>query len=331
MEVFIEFKKEIENAKNDKELDFIFRRTAEQFAKKEITFAEAEQLRDLITTKKSDFKTEKQKEEIKLAKMNEFEKFRYETKLADDEFWQNDTIICKKCGTARSYKYEDEKEMICARALCKCQLESVELERLKEKNELIKRECLHRLEVLGINAEKYGLEKWKTDLNFQKVMLKKVEEFLNDITKGIIITGRSGCGKTMILSSAVKDLIFKGHGVEYLKWLEQGKHLKSIVMNDNDYSKEVAVYKNVGVLYIDDFLKVGKNSMPTDADISLAREIIDCRTEYKRPTIISTERSLKDILSIDESLGGRILELCQIRLELNDKDFPDLINYRLKF
>ena len=43
--------------------------------------------------------------------------------------------------------------------------------------------------------------------------------------------------------------------------------------------------------------------------------------------MISTERSLDEILKIDEATGGRLLELCEIRLEL----FGKAENYRLKF
>ena len=47
-------------------------------------------------------------------------------------------------------------------------------------------------------------------------------------------------------------------------------------------------------------------------------EILDHRKENKLATMISTERSLSEILSIDEATGGRLLELCEIRLELHE-------------
>ena len=133
-------------------------------------------------------------------------------------------------------------------------------------------------------------------------------------------------GKTHIFNSAVFELVEKGYNVEYLRWLEQGKYLKSIVNDKDLYQPIIRRYKNAQVLYIDDFLKVGKNGIPTDADISLAFEILDHRKENKLATMISTERSLSEILSIDEATGGRLLELCEIRLELHELKAK---NYRL--
>ena len=109
--------------------------------------------------------------------------------------------------------------------------------------------------------------------------------------------------------------------------MEHGTFLKSI-KNEERYIDEVNAYKRAKLLYIDDFLKVGKNAQPTDADISLAFEMLDYRKEYELPTMVSTERSIEEILLIDEAVGGRLLDCRKIRLELKDCD--GLINYRLK-
>ena len=63
------------------------------------------------------------------------------------------------------------------------------------------------------------------------------------------------------------------------------------------------------MLYIDDFLKCGKNEVPTKADTDVALEILMAR--YNQPdklTVISTERSISELLELDEALGSRIYE-----------------------
>ena len=58
-------------------------------------------------------------------------------------------------------------------------------------------------------------------------------------------------------------------------------------------------------MYIDDLFK----GSVTSADINLAYEIINARYGVKElRTIISTERSMQNIIGIDEALGSRIYQ-----------------------
>ena len=58
------------------------------------------------------------------------------------------------------------------------------------------------------------------------------------------------------------------------------------------------------MLYIDDFFK----GSVSDADINLAFELLNDRYNSKRMTILSSERSVEDILELDEAIGSRIYE-----------------------
>jgi DNA replication protein DnaC len=88
-------------------------------------------------------------------------------------------------------------------------------------------------------------------------------------------------------------------------------------------------YKNVKVLYIDDFYKTDSENKPTQADKNIAFELLNFR--YNNPdsiTIISSELQIRDLLAIDEAVGSRIYE--------RSKDYqiniaPDINkNYRLR-
>ena len=68
-------------------------------------------------------------------------------------------------------------------------------------------------------------------------------------------------------------------------------------------------WKTVEVLYIDDLFKTEQGRNPTTADVNIAFEILNYR--YRNPeliTIISSERTIQDIVKIDEAVGSRIFE-----------------------
>jgi DNA replication protein DnaC len=88
-------------------------------------------------------------------------------------------------------------------------------------------------------------------------------------------------------------------------------------VNDPQYNEDIHFYKTVDVLYIDDLFKTGrgvgkKAQMPTEADINLAFEIINSRSIQRKPTIISSESTIYEILNIDEAIGSRINKMCGV-------------------
>ena len=202
--------------------------------------------------------------------------------------------------------------------------EAEERERLAKMNDN-RIEALAHLKTVGINYNKWAKLKFETEYEYQQKMLKAAREFTKDIQKGLIITGQTGAGKTHIMSQVLIGLINRGIKGRYFKWLEHGAYLKSI-KNSPEFIYELNKYKKAPLLYIDDFLKVGKNSAPTDADIGLAFSILDYRKENDLPTMISCERSIEELLAIDEAVGGRVMELCKLRVEL--AAYKNVKNYR---
>ncbi len=96
-------------------------------------------------------------------------------------------------------------------------------------------------------------------------------------------------------------------------WFFVGAQLKAAVTDEKRYAELINEYKTVDVLYIDDLFKSGRSkeaaAQPTSADINVAFEILNYR--YNNPallTVISSEYSIGDIISIDEAVGGRIYE-----------------------
>lgn len=199
------------------------------------------------------------------------------------------------------------------------------------------RNTLKRMETSGFGdlINTYTFENWKAEEEWQKYIFNSAKEFLNANAKGFYIGGQSGCGKTMICTAMAKELIKRGKEVHYMLWLDDGLKLKQAKTNEEQYNKLIESLKRVEVLYIDDFLKVGKNETPTTADINLAMEILNFRyvtaksSNKRLITIISSERSIEEIISYDEATGGRIIEMTKPNFYLFIEKGKNK-NYRLK-
>lgn len=127
--------------------------------------------------------------------------------------------------------------------------------------------------------------------------------------------GQVGAGKTHICTAIAGGLMSKGFGVKYMQWREEATKLKSII-NDDEYGFAVKMLKSVDVLYMDDFFKTnvdrdGKKQQPTSGDINLAFEIINARYNQGYVTIISSERTIDEIITVDEAVGSRIAQMAK--------------------
>ena len=95
-------------------------------------------------------------------------------------------------------------------------------------------------------------------------------------------------------------------------------------MDETDYIRTLEKYINPRVLFLDDFLK----GEPTQADRKYIYKIINTRYLQSKPMIISTEKSLKEILMWDEAVGSRITEMSQGNIITFPRGIEN--NYRLR-
>lgn len=160
-------------------------------------------------------------------------------------------------------------------------------------------------------------EQWQQELKTAAL------QFLEKGKGGMFVGGQPGSGKTHLCTAVVGGFIKKGLSARYFVWREDSTALKAVV-NDKEYTAALDAYKKTDALYIDDLFK---QTDIKDADIRLAFELIDYRLRNNLITIISSERTLKELVAVDEGLGSRIVDMTATQLNIS-KDKAR--NYRLK-
>lgn len=192
--------------------------------------------------------------------------------------------------------------------------------------EEISRECscmparreLARIKASGLErlGNKCTFRNFKATKQWQKELKERAEEYASTATGSwLFFGGQPGSGKTHICTAIGMDLIKKGAAVRYMVWPDEIPKLKAYV-NEISFDSLIAPYKQVAILYIDDFLKTKKGEQISTADVNMAFRIINSRYNAEMITIISSEYSLKQIIELDEALGSRIAEMTDDRYNL---------------
>lgn len=203
---------------------------------------------------------------------------------------------CPEClNRGFSFKTDDEGHLISVR--CKC---------------MTIRNNRRRVEQSGLSdlLSRYTFDAWIAESDWQGEILSGAKRFAENPDGWFSVCGRPGTGKTHICTAICGELMKKGYDVRYMLWRDAATTLKADSMRDAAaYSREIKPLKTVRVLYIDDFFKMGGGRPPTVMDVNLAFEIINARYSTDGLiTIVSTERSLDELMRIDEATASRIYE-----------------------
>ncbi len=145
------------------------------------------------------------------------------------------------------------------------------------------------------------------DQDFQRAMYDLCQRFINQTeSRFLALMGQSGAGKTHLATAVCGHYINKGADTIYTTFKKLMIEMKDKVTDDAAYGEVLRKYGGASLLYIDDFMK----SAPTKADIDHSFELINLRVVSGKITIITSERSLDEIIGIDEALGGRVKQKC---------------------
>lgn len=212
-----------------------------------------------------------------------------------------DGYDCKKCRNKGFIKHKNDLGYLMLRE-CSCRSIRDTIQRMKKSG-------------LGNLLDIYTFDRYKTTELWQKDTLEKAKRFVTSNGIGFAMIGSTGTGKSMICTAIAKELMLQGMSLKYMVWIEEANYLKSHKMDSDIYTPLMNEYKNVDVLYIDDFFKSDNNARPTPADINIAMEIINYRYNKSRTgnkrmiTMISSERTLDQLIEYDEAIAGRIKEM----------------------
>lgn len=163
---------------------------------------------------------------------------------------------------------------------------------------------------------KCTFDAYQTPDKWQSIIKNKAIQFCEDDEhRFFFIGGQSGAGKTHICTAITAHYINQGKKARYMVWFDEANKLKGLVTEPGEYAQVMDEIKKTDVLYIDDLFKPikganGQVTPPSYADIRLAMEIINYR--YNNPglvTIISGERTIDELIYLDEALAGRISQL----------------------
>lgn len=211
--------------------------------------------------------------------------------------------ICKNKGMIASVVYNEKfgywTETV---TTCKCH---------KARNAIRR---LHRSGLKNV-VKDYSFDKYETPEAWQQTIKETAMQFCQDDNHNFFfIGGQSGAGKTHICTAIAVHYIRMGKEVRYMLWRDEITRIKSVVNEYDQYGSLMDSLKQTDVLYIDDLFKCGKGDdgkvkAPTAADINAAFEILNYRYNNKNLiTIISSERTLAELVDIDEAVAGRIAE-----------------------
>lgn len=191
------------------------------------------------------------------------------------------------------------------------------------------RRSIWNMKASGLEAtiRKSTFELFVASEDWQKQMAETAKAYVAEGFNGgdwLFVGGCVGSGKTHICTAASRELLLREHELLYMSWVQSATKIKAVINNEEEYSREVSKLKQTEVLYIDDFLKPVHGAEPSAADLKLAYEIINARYAGNKPLIMSSERSVRELIEIDEAIGSRIYEKSKnysVTLTGNDKNF----------
>ena len=229
---------------------------------------------------------------------------------------EEDGYNCELCKN-RGYTWELNEDDMDTRVDCKCILVRSTLRRAKRSG-------------LGDILSDYTFDKFEAFDKWQIDLKNKAQAFCkDDSSRWFFVGGQPGSGKTHICTAIAAHYIKKGLNVQYMLWCEDSKRLKALVNESTEYQNAIKKFKDVDVLYIDDLFKVQNGEQPTKGDINLAFEILNHRLmNPEQITIISSEKTLTDMLTYDEATMSRIYQHTKQYKTDIAKDIKK--NYRLK-
>lgn len=199
----------------------------------------------------------------------------YECELCKDDGW----IYSKENGELKAAK-------------CKCQ---------------IQKEIEHNIENCGLTEffKKRTFDNYAVKNDVQKNALNRAKDFVNSDSGNLLLCGQIGSGKTHLGAAALLKLAKKNNRIRYVSYSDMVRRIGDAAREEGEYFNEIGKYMHVRVLMIDDMYK---GRIQKDTHLLYLTEIINYRYERGYRTIITTEKTMKQLFDIDEAIASRLFE-----------------------
>ena len=207
-------------------------------------------------------------------------------------------------------------------------------EKQKQYKQIIDR--IYKDNYMGRRFQKYNFENFNIN-SYNKKSVEIVKDFIdkiikNDATDGLIITGKSGVGKTHLAASIAKKLI-ENDKIVLMGRLNSLLDMIKETFKDNKKSENelIDLYSNVDMIIIDD---LGTERI-SQWVLEKFYTIIENRIENKLPIIITTRFNKNGLInrfkqSQDEELVNAVIEKlyqnCYGIILKNEKKLVDATN-----
>lgn len=132
--------------------------------------------------------------------------------------------------------------------------------------------------------------------------------------KGLLIMGNYGTGKTHLVTAIANALLDVGIPALYDTWAGHLQKLKDEFVCDE--RKYLTLMKRVDILIIDD---LGKDK-PTEWNNEVLFEVINSRYEHKKPVIITTNATTRELEERNPAVFSRLCEMCDMVI-MTGKDY----------
>ena len=166
------------------------------------------------------------------------------------------------------------------------------------------RRSIWKMEKSGLKnvIKEMSFERFQATEAWQENIKEKAMDYAESMDGWLLFCGQVGAGKTHLCTAVCRYQLLNGNEVRYMPWRDDVAKLKALSLDNAEREKLIADLKNAQILYIDDLFKTGKaldgSSNPTNADISIAFEIINYRYINHLPTIVSTEKTPQELLEM---------------------------------
>lgn len=210
---------------------------------------------------------------------------------------------CKICGGDGWILHEDDGHR--TSEPCICRKKKIALQRIRNSGlERLLADCT--------------LDRFEAKTSHARLMKDAAVKYIQDITGGgegwLYIGGAVGCGKTHICTAICGALIEAGRSVRYMEWLPTARKFKAMI-GEVDADDLLGKYIDADVLYIDDLFKMqhlaGQLPRPTESDIRIAFELVNHRYNAKKPTLITSEWYMAELMDIDEGTFSRVYQVAR--------------------